>query len=526
MVPAYLLVAVLTSALLTLSILRQTYLWQRKEYRLDRMWLYLTTSESESMRDGLLGMFFAAVGLGWFVYITSGRQDVAHLFGWAALLTLLGRTLKHRRVFRPQTTLKSVLAVVLSVVFTTALVSICIRSLNLLPLELATVLFFLPVAVAVAIAVTNSIAGARKRMIIMQAAAFRRRQPNLQVIAITGSVGKTSTKEYVKHIVEQAGKKAAATYEHRNSEFTVAQDMLEQLPSRPEIYIVEAAAYRRGEIAAVARLVQPHIGVVTAITNQHEGLFGSLEAVAQAKWELIEHLPEDGTAVLNADDQIITRKSKTVSCKTVYFSATTPHDIFAENIIVKPEQISCRLHIGNKQQDVTLPLVGRGAFTSALAAADAACAAGVSANQIFAAVESLPVLPRTMEIRKGAGGSTIIDDSYSASEASVHNAIEHLSLFPQRNKRIVLVPIIELSASAETVHKKIGHLLAASDAAVYIFGRAYEQALRTGAGKETPRMQWFEDPKQLIQAVGKQIASDSVILLEGRVPDTVRQALL
>lgn len=515
--------ALLGSVLMALVILLEIYLWQRKEYRWDRMRAYLLSQERKALGDVLLSIFATAIGIGWLLYLAD-QVTLANVFGWAALAALAGRYVRlymRSGVYRPQLTHKGVAAVILGIVSAVALLSLMIMGTQLLPLQLATVLLVLPLGIAAAIAVTNIIANTRKRAIIAQAARMHRTvKPT--TIAVTGSVGKTSVKEYLTHIVREAGKNVVATKEHRNSEFTVAQDVLEQLPQKPDVYVVEAAAYRRGEVASIARLVQPDVGIITAVTNQHEALFGSLAVIAKAKWELADYVK---TCVLNIDDDVLKERAAKARTKIVSVSMRGQADVYVSDTSFAPEHIAGQVHIGEHTKSVVLPLVGDGALMSALLAVGAAYAAKIKPSAIFAALESLPTIPRTMQVREGAGGVTILDDSYSASEAAIRNAITHLSRFSQQNKFVVLVPLIELSASAESAHENIGRLLAGLGAKVYIFGHAYQNAFKCGAGKDS-NIIWFNNPSHLAAAVRAEVSKDSVVLLEGRIPDKVRQVLL
>lgn len=519
----YLASALLGSVLMTLIILLEVRLWQRKEYRWDRMQSFLLTPEWRSLGDVLLTMFAGLVGMGWLLYLAD-RLPFANVIGGAALLVLAGRYLRlylRAGVHRPDLTQKGILALVLSTGMAIGLLFFTIMGTEMLPLQLATALLLLPAGIAVAIGATNGIAGARKRALIARAARLRKSQKP-RVIAITGSVGKTSVKEYTAHILGQAGKRVAATKAHRNSEFTVAQDILEQLPAKPQVYIVEAAAYRRGEVAAIAHLTLPHVGVITAITNQHEALFGSLSAIADAKWELTKVAKK---LVLNVDNAILAKRASKTKRGLVGVSVKEEADIFASNSKVEPENITCTIHIGKEHKRMTLPLVGDGALVSALLAAGAAYALDVSPTTIFTALKTLPALPRTMHVHTGKGGWTVLDDSYSASEASVKNAVEHLQRFPQKDKQIVMVPLIELSESAKAVHETIGRMLSSAGAHVHIFGNAYREDIARGAGEKTD-ITWYTSPKQLQGSLLSHLRKSSVVLLEGRVPDMVRRTLI
>lgn len=489
-----------------LGILSQVALWQRKEYRWDRVRVYLISAKGSLTKQHMFFALSLLVGIGWTVFML-GNLLVAEYFGIAALLTVLfahiARIWKKgvvRPTFTPRVSVVLAIAIILCIAWGVFMVLPNI----VLGLQIATLLFFLPVLVTCSVYGSAIPTLIQKRRVIARAKALRASLHNLTVVGITGSVGKTSTKAYLLHILEGESKSVHATAEHRNSPYPVALDMLEHLTSTTKIYIAEMGAYKKGEIQKLARIVQPNMAIITAITNQHAGLFGSLENLAFAKWELIDTLPDDGIAVLNADDEHIVTKAKTLQKKIIWFSLKEKMNLqFASTI------------------------VSQGQLYSALAAAAAARALGVLENQISEKLKTLPALARTMEEKTGINKCRVIDDSYSASEASVLNAIEYLMSLPANDKRLVLIPIIELGKEGEIVHERIGKALAQLVAHVYIYGDAYKKDIQRGLGT-SPKATvfWFDDAKKMAQEITKNVTKETVLLLEGRVPKIVMHSVM
>jgi UDP-N-acetylmuramoyl-tripeptide--D-alanyl-D-alanine ligase len=490
------------------SLLSQVELWQRKEYRLDRLLAALTGPE-----------------LRWRFY-PYAASALAALLGVPAAAIIILLAYHAVRIFRrgftrPQPTLKALLLLSLSLIFT-ALCLAALLSRVEAPAAWAATLLFVPGATAAGVLLVNAAAALRKRSLINRAHEQRRRLSHLRVIGITGSYGKTSTK----HFLSQLLPGAAATKEHRNAEFPVAQDMLEQLPQKPATYLVEMGAYRRGEIAALARLTQPRVGVITAIGNQHVATFGSRENILKAKWELIEALPAGGVAVLNADDPKLVEAARTLppGHSVIWYSIAQPADVYADAITVLPRSLSCRLHLANASRDLAIPLAGEAALASVVAAAAAAHALGVAPEEIFDRLPHLSSYPQTMQVLTNNAGAPVIDDSYSANEAGVIAALKHLSVFSEQDKRVIMVPLIELGAEAKAVHERIGKKLAETGAMVYVSGRAYEREL--AAHVPAAKIHFYNLPQELIQAATQGLSSQSVVLLEGRLPEIVRQAFV
>lgn len=500
--------------------LSQIALWQRKEYRLDRMKSYLNSPEGSLTQHRAVLIAALLVAIGW-VFALQDNNVLAEYAGIASLLTVLvGHAIRIRKkgVMRPTLTSRSG-----SLLAGVALLCMAWGTYVLIPdvvqaLQYATFVFFLPATIACVVALSVIPTAIQKRRVIARAKQLRQSLSALTAIGITGSVGKTSTKTYLLHILGGESKTVRATSEHRNAPYVVAQDMLARLTPKTTTYIAEMGAYKKGEIAELAALVQPKIGIVTAITNQHAALFGSLKNLADAKWELVDALSKDGVAVLNADDERIVKKAKRFSGNMIWFSLQKKADVFLKG---------SSLTVAGETYTVSLPVIGQGQIASAVAAAAAASALGVAPKTIVRMLESLPVIPRTMELKKGKQGARIVDDTYSASEASVMNAIQYLQEISSTDTRLVLVPIIELGSEGASVHTRIGKALSSLSASVYIYGDAYKQDIQAGLGKKPfAQVEWFSDPSRLAQAIADNVTSDTTLVLEGRLPSSARSAVI
>ncbi len=513
--------------LFILSMLSHVASWQRKEYRWDRFYATVFNRFETPLADPLLVLFVTAVGIGWLTAL--GKVGiVGNLAGWVALGSVAlyhGLKIRRQGINRPHITGRLTLVTVVFLVLSFIAVRLGFYPMEFLALQLATLLFFIPALVALSVLLAAMPAVFRKRQVMHKAEQLRAPASTLQVVGITGSYGKTSTKHFLFQLLRGSSLTAAATREHRNSEYMVAVDMLEQLPARPDVYIAEMGAYRPGEIARAAQIAKPTIGIITAIDNQHLALFGSRQAIADAKFELIRALPPDGIAVLNRDNETIQKHAKSISQGIIWFSAKEKADVWAEGVQVKPREILCTLHIGEEHQEVRIPVVSRGMLVSVLAAVAGAHALSVPAEHIFAQVEQLVPFKQTMKVVKGKNGALVIDDSYSASEAAVYNAINHLVICPQPKKVIVMVPIIELGEAGARVHEKIGRALVKSKAQVWIYGLSYKADILKGMDS-APSAEWFTDPKSLAARVHERVDSDTVLLLEGRIPEIVRSTCL
>lgn len=539
------------------SILSQTELWQRKEYRADRLGAALTTPElSHFLLIYALALALAVIGWSALALGSILPPDIVGLLSLGLLFSHHALRTKYRGLHRPQLTPKAILLLA-----TVTLITIVCMWHSAFPrlapaLHWATIILLVPAFTILGVNIVNLAVNWRKHQIINQAGSLRLLLSNLAVVGITGSYGKTSAKHFLSQLLPQA----TVSQEHRNSEFSIAQDMLEQLNDKTQIYVVEMGAYRRGEIKDLAKLTQPRIGLITAIGNQHLATFGSLANIVKAKWELIEALPKDGVAILNADDNQLQKQRVALpgsppprarsgarthgggegqptgpaamakipsprGLRFLSYSIKHPADIYVDNVGFRARFISCRLHIKDSAYDIEIPLAGQAALSNVVAAVATAHALGANNSQIISRLKQLKPYPRTMEVVITKEGSTVIDDSYSANEHGALAAIDHLQHFSQPDKRIVLVPLIELGREARAVHQRVGRALAESGATVYIYGNAYQKELTAGAGSRS-HIHFIALPPELIKKATQNLSDNAVILLEGRIPEVVRKNIV
>lgn len=512
-------------------LLSLAFLWQVKEYRLDRMRAHFMELRLASIPLALLTLSYGA-GLFTIMFISECRVPAsadASLVALAAMGTYHALQIRRQGVLRPDMTLKAGF-IVTTALIATGIIEEAVRIRYTVPFHVSLVLIILGMHLIVALSVgtAEALSYIPKKRAIARAKQIREVLPHLMSIGITGSVGKTSTKTYLMHLLAETFPHARATKGHVNSEFPVARDMLEQLTKTTNLYIAEMGAYHTGEIKALTELVKPRHGVITRILSQHRALFGDSASIMKAKWELIDSLPESGVAILNADDPLIRSQAAGSSRRIVWFSTHEPADVYASDIDIRAREIQCSLHIGKEIRRVRIPVVSEGLLTSVVAACAAAYVLGAPPESMFSLVETLPVLPRAMEIRRGIHDATVIDDSYSAGELAVLNAIKHIDRFSSTDKRIVLVPIIELGSEGPRVHDRMGAALAKTGARVYVYGNNYDKDIMRGfthAGGSS-KIAWYVNPRILARDVCDQVRENTLILLEGRVPRALRDRLI
>ncbi len=290
-------------------------------------------------------------------------------------------------------------------------------------------------------------------------AASHRKSVPVQVVAVTGSIGKTTTKEMVAAILSQ-GWPTARTPGNYNNEIGVPLALLE-LTAEHKAAVVELAMRGSGQISYLAKMAQPQVGVVTNIGVSHFELLGSREAIAEAKAELLAHLPPDGAAVLNGDDDFFEFLKARCGCRVLSFGRRAEADVQAERVVMTEEgRVQFRLRGWWGERECSLPAGGRHQALNAAAAAAAAMAAGAREEWIEAGLASFEGAEMRSQVAKAPAGFTVIDDSYNAAPDSMRVALELLADLPGDRKWAVLGDMKELGPMAADWHREVGELAA------------------------------------------------------------------
>lgn len=311
---------------------------------------------------------------------------------------------------------------------------------------------------------------------------------NLLVIGITGSYGKTSTKEFLAHILSKKFK-VLKTKEHQNSEVGISQCILHELQPEHEVFVCEMGAYNSGGIKLLASIAKPAIGVLTGINEQHMATFGSQENIIKAKYELIESLPPSGVAFFNA---------KSSYCVELYNKTTIRKMLYGQAARFRGEE----------------NILGAMAVAKEL---------GMSDEEILSAKKEIDNTFPGTQIKKGKDGFTVIESTYSANPDGVIAVLEYLKTWP--GKKIMVMPcLIELGKASEEVHKRIGEKIAeVCDLAIITTADRFAD-IKEGA-KGSKKVLLIENPQEIVSKIQSVVESGDTVLLEGRIPSQVIELL-
>jgi UDP-N-acetylmuramoyl-tripeptide--D-alanyl-D-alanine ligase len=318
-------------------------------------------------------------------------------------------------------------------------------------------------------------------------AAHVRREANPFVVGITGSVGKTTTKDLTAAVLRRRLRTVAALRSF-NNDLGVPLTLLGADPDT-EVVICELGARGPGHISALSRYVRPDVGVVTNVGVSHFGEFGSYEAIYEGKAELVRALPETGAAVLNADDPAVARMARLSPGEVLTYGLSPEAFVRAEQVewndrgrpafrvTLNERAVIPGLMAGGGSAWVAMRVSGRHQVSNALAAVAAGIALGVPLEEAAAGLQEAVLSPWRMEVHEaghGEGRFLVVNDAYNASPASVASALETCAGMAEGGRLIaVLGYMAELGAIEQQEHERVGALAAAlADEVVVVGGRA------------------------------------------------------
>ena len=347
-------------------------------------------------------------------------------------------------------------------------------------------------------------------------AAYWREQFDVTVVGITGSVGKSSTKELTASVVSR---RLTTLYSHGNMNNEIGLPLtLLKLTSAHQIVVLEMGFYVPGEIKLLCDIARPQIGVITNVGTVHAERAGSIEVIAQGKSELVEALPPAplGLAILNYDDPLVKAMASKTKARVFTYGLDPEADLWADEIeSMGLDGIRCRMHFQGETNFLTAPLIGRHSVYTMLRSAAVALSLGISWDWIFFALKNTPVQVRVVGVRT-ASGALLIDDSYNASPDSTLAALNLLDDL-QGRKVAVLGDMLELGQYEEEGHQKVG--LRASevvDELVLIGQRSLttrEAALSVGFRPE--KTHWYADAQSALPYLKQELISGDVVLVKG-----------
>ncbi|HEV2968447.1 MAG TPA: UDP-N-acetylmuramoyl-tripeptide--D-alanyl-D-alanine ligase [Pirellulales bacterium] len=348
---------------------------------------------------------------------------------------------------------------------------------------------------------------------LWELADWSRRQFTAPLVAVTGSVGKTTTRRMIDTVL---GSRLAGTTSPKNFNNHVGVPLsLMRLERWHQYAVLELAATARGEIRQLAMLARPRIGVITHIADAHLGSFGSHQAIAQAKAELLPELPADGCAVLDGDDPLLRRMAGNCPTRIVWVGRGADNDVQAK--LVQSRNGRLRFRVDGHSFDV--PVWGRHHLTAALAAIAVGRLFDFDPEEIAAALAGFEGSPRRCEVTEAAG-ATIVDDSYNSSPTAMRAALGLIREIDSAGRRIVVAGDMgDLGAAAPLWHRRLGEevvSLCGADLLIACGDHAAEMATAAAAaGMPRDCALACRDWEQALPVLAEAMRRGDVVLVKG-----------
>jgi UDP-N-acetylmuramoyl-tripeptide--D-alanyl-D-alanine ligase len=348
--------------------------------------------------------------------------------------------------------------------------------------------------------------------------------PNLQVVAITGSFAKTSTKD-VLYTLLWKNFRVVKTPKSFNTEVAIARTILSDLKPNTEIFLVEMDAYHPGEINKLAKLVNPDIGVITSIAPQHLERFGNMAALAKTQFELSDNLPDDGLLVLNGSNDWVMKLEENYSVNKVFFGEKFPGDtkksFYATKVKQTLEGLLFDMHTPIGTVQINLPLFGEHHIQNFLAASAVAVNLGLSLKTIQQRAKWVLPTPHRLEVKR-QGQITIIDNTYNTNPLASKASLEVLKNFPGSQKILITPGLVELGDKSQEENELFIKNSAQVADLIMIVGSNAKKYLINGLKEASyPESQiiFTKSTTEAINMLPQLTRPNAVVLLENDLPD-------
>jgi len=354
-------------------------------------------------------------------------------------------------------------------------------------------------------------------------AAAVRRLWGKPLIGVTGSTGKTTTKEAIAHVLSSRFRvlKSEGNF---NNHFGLPLTLLRLEPEH-DAAVIEMGMSHLGEIAALAKIAQPEIGVVTNVAPVHLEFFESIGEIARAKYELIDSLPAGGIALLNADDEYVSQFGRDFHGKVVLYGLRTQADVRAENAKHHgAEGSTFDVVVGGCREKASLPLVGAHNIYNALAAVAVGIERGLTLSEALGALATLAPADKRGEVVK-LGNITIINDCYNSNPKALDAMVDALAAMPAKRRIVVAGEMLELGAAGEEMHRSSGRHMAERKIDVLVGVRGLAQSMVDSARESGMRAEFLATPQEAGEWLARETREGDVVLLKASRGVKLEQAL-
>lgn len=343
-----------------------------------------------------------------------------------------------------------------------------------------------------------------------------------ETIAITGSYGKSTVKEFLYHILSTRWR-VAKTDANKNTAVGIGLCALKNIQRNTQFFIAEAGAYRRGEVQQSVRLLKPKYSILTAYGTQHLDLFGSRENIIKGKSEILQILPKNGKGYVNADTMTMsgyTEKAEliekfNIQAPIASYALQKEADVRARHVYYTQHGMHAHISYQTFHFPIHTKLIGSHLISNLLPCIALAIDLGMSIPEIQTAVSTLEPVKGKLSLTQTKTGFAILDDGYNSSEHGFIAAIHALKQFPQRNKIIISKGIIELGAEKKPAYQAIIYELEKTAIQMFTTDALFQQL------NKHKHVKHFSSERKLLQALQSNLQPNTIILIEGRFSDSI-----
>ncbi|HVZ66797.1 MAG TPA: UDP-N-acetylmuramoyl-tripeptide--D-alanyl-D-alanine ligase [Patescibacteria group bacterium] len=525
----------ITSVLFSVSIIASCIswvsIWQDKEYSLKRLIVYL--KETKTGREALIGRESLIRWLLIFLYSITiffdNADDFYHYLVFAFYLFISAKVIKKilsKDFSFPTLSFPTVFIIGLALIveFFLYLFAPVDRFLWLLVLEK-----LLPIFIVMFIGIFYVFYDFSTDIIINKALERIEKKPNLLTIAIAGSYGRGSTKEFISNVLSLKFDVLATNTTFSNS-LGIAKSIITGLTAKKQIFIAEMDDYNISDMEEMANIISPKIAVIGGINEQKLSMFGSVDAILESKKELINALSRDGIAIFNGNSEYAMRLyEETKQKKFIYFvddGSGRKGDITATNIKESRYGLSFDVELlGRKYKLASVKLLGRHNIENLLPAIFIGVYVGLDFSSIRRAIDKIKPLGGAMDPRRMTNGPTVIDDTHNANINSISRALSYMSLYKGK-KVLVLEPLVELGKFAEDDHYKLGLEIGRVCDRLFLTNNNYSASIIKGIKKSEGKCKYEVAPTSaIINFVRGKLGKPDVVVLEGKQAHNVLTSL-
>jgi len=342
-------------------------------------------------------------------------------------------------------------------------------------------------------------------------AAAVRRKWNHPVIGVTGSAGKTTTKEAIAQVMSRRFR-VLKSEGNLNNHFGLPLQLLKLQPEH-EMAVIEMGMNHAGEITALAKIARPDVGVVTCVAPVHLEFFNSICDIARAKFELIQSLPAGGTAVLNADDEYVSQFGRDFHGTVTTYGLQKPADVRAENVRANgTEGMLFDLVIDSAHEPVRLPLMGEHNVRNCLAAAACGVHYKLTPSEVADALSSLQPVDKRGEMLH-VRDSVLINDCYNSNPTALKSMIKTLAGVPAKRRIVIAGEMLELGPTSDALHAECGHFMK-GHADILMGVRGHARAMVQAAVESGVQAEFVESPEEAGAWLKRELKPGDAVLLK------------